>query len=252
MTTDVVARPDVPTQRGRTIVADTVCRRLVERTVLAVPGVTTHRTLVPGRTLPAVTVGGSQDARRIQVDIAAAWPIEGAALIGSVRSAVERELTTSLGSPPEHVEIRIARVDAVRSPAQVADVYAGGLDEQHEALPPNARRLAPRAMAASTVSAVAITMALIALGVIAVHDVVAGGPDWVAAVCTWVADQHWQWWWWPAAVLAALTGLVLIVVAIKPRRRTHVPVGDAVWVHRSMVESYRDAAGAERAEGATP
>lgn len=245
MTTDVVARPGLPTQRGRTIVADTVCRRLVEHTVLAAPGVTTHRTLVPGRTLPAVTVSGSQDARRIEVDISAAWPIEGAALIGSVRSAVERELTTSLGAPPERVEVRIARVDAVRSPAQVADVYAGELGEEQEALPPNARRLAPRAMAPSSVSAVAIALALIALGVIAVRDVVAGGPDWISAVCVWVADQHWQWWWWPGAVLAALAGLVLCVVAVTPRRRTHVPVGDGVWAPRSMAQSLRGAEGAE-------
>ncbi|MEN4478311.1 hypothetical protein [Mycolicibacterium cosmeticum] len=241
MTTEVMERAGAPAQRGRTVVEDTVCRRLVERTVLSVPGVTAHRTLVPGRTLPAVAVGGPPDARRIEVDIAVTWPTEGATLIGSVCSAVERELTTSLGAPPEHVEVRIARVDTVRSPAQVADGYADVPQGEREALPHNARRFAPRAMAAATVSAVVIAIALLALGVIALRDVVAGGSDWISAVCGWVAGQHWQWWWWPAAVLAALAGLVLFVVALTPRRRTHVLVGDGVWVPRSMAQTYEGA-----------
>ena len=235
MATDAVATASAT--RGRTVIEARVQHRLVERAVLSVAGVVPRRTLVPGRTLPAITVGGGRNSADVDVRIDAAWPADSNTLIDSVRRSVIGELTTTVGETPARVNIRITRWESARSSAEVADAYAtdsapsGSAD--HESRCP-----APRGFASSTAVGVLIAITFIAVGVIAIRDAVSAGPDWVAPVLNSVSQQHWQWWYWPAAVLAVVAGLVLLIAAVKPRRRTHVDIGDDVWVTRSAAKHF--------------
>lgn len=237
MTSDLAAA-NPPAVRGRTVIDDRVRSQLIERAVLSVSGVLARRTMVPGRSLPAVAVSGDQNARTVDVHIAARWPVDSATLLESVRAAVIQELATSLGETPERVDVTITRVDADRTPAQVADAYELSGDEAAavdcDIAPAGAqqRRLAPRARAAASTVSVVIALALGALGAVAIRDAFTPADRWTTAVLGWAADAQWQWWVWPAAVLAALLGLALLVAAIKPRRRTYVSVGSQVWLPR--------------------
>ncbi|MGK2865990.1 MAG: hypothetical protein ACSLFA_05000 [Mycobacterium sp.] len=243
MTSDVVAHPQAV--RGRTVIDDRVRSTLIERAVLSVPGVLTRRTMVPGRSLPAVTVAGDPAARTVDVHIAATWPVDSAAILESVRAAVIRELATSLAETPERVGVTISRVDADRTPAQVADAYELSGDETLTVddggiAPAGAqhRRFAPRARAAASTASVVIALVLAALGAVAVRDAFTPADRWTTAVLGWAADAQWQWWVWPAAVLAALLGLALLVAAVKPRRRTYIAVGSQVWVPRKNSQQW--------------
>lgn len=241
MTSDVAA--PLPAARGRTVIDDRVRRQLIERAALSVPGVLARRTMVPGRTLPAVAIGGDRGAPTVEVHIAATWPIDGAVILDSVRNAVADELETSLGERPDRVEVTISRVDADRTPAQVADAYA--VDTADGAIGVQHRRFAPRRAAAATYSAALIALALVAVGAVAIRDLLTAADPWIAHALRWTADAQWQWWVWPVAVVAALVGLVLLVAAVTPRRRTHVSVGDHIWVPRNNAAQWLVADDAE-------
>lgn len=235
MTTDAATAES--TARGQTVIDTRVRQRLVERAVLSVTGVVARRTLVPGRTLPTITVGGQSDSPDIDVDVAASWPVDSDTLIDAVRRAVIAELTTAVGEHPASVNVRIARLEATRSTAQVSDAYAT-IQDAPAVADHHSRSLAPRGFAASTATGVLIAFAVIAVGAIAIRDAVSSGSDWISLALNWAAHQQWQWWCWPAAALGALAGLVLLIVAVKPRRRTHLEVGDDVWVTRSAAKSF--------------
>lgn len=234
MTSDVAA--PLPTARGRTVIDDRVRRQLIERAALSVPGVLARRTLVPGRTLPTATVAGDPGAQIVDVQIAAAWPVDGAATLDSVRAAVAGELASALGEHPDRVGVTITRVESDRTPAQVADAYevdpgTGPIDVRH-------RRFAPRRAATATYSGVLIAVGLIAAGAVAIREALTTADPWIAPALRWAAEAHWQWWIWPAATVAAVLGLVLLVASVTPRRRTHVSVGDHIWVPRSRARDW--------------
>ncbi|MGV9796475.1 hypothetical protein ACWDTP_00290 [Mycobacterium sp. NPDC003449] len=231
--------------RGRTVVRDRARERLVEHAVLSVPGVVHRRGLLPGRALPAIGIVGDTSPI-VDVEIAAGWPVDGATVLDDVRTAVTRELRTSLGQDPGRVDVRIARVDSDRTPIQVAEAYSAVAgDSDTVGTSPGATRHGPRRMAGATVTGVLVALALVVVGAIALRDVairagwVDGGP-WIAAAAGWADDAQWDWWTWPVAVAAALIGLTLLVVALKPRRRSYLPVGDGVWVPRGSVQRWRD------------
>lgn len=251
MATEQAARePAAQPVRGRTVVSDRVRQRLIEHAVLSVPGVVRRRAIVPGRSFPAVQVDGGLKSRVVDVEIAANWPVDGTAVLGNVESAVMRELSASLGESPQRVAVRIARIDSDRTPAQVADAYAidaettgGGETAQY----------GPRRVAGSTITGLLVALTVIAAGVVAVREALIavgwiGGTAWIDPALDWAAQTQWQWWTWPAVILTVLVGVVLLVIAVKPRRRAYLPVGDGVWVRKHAVERWRTA----HSEGDTP
>jgi hypothetical protein len=230
--TSDVAAPQ-PAARGRTVIDERVRRQLIERAALSVPGVLARRTMVPGRTLPAVTLGGDRGAETVDVQVAATWPFDGAAVLDAVRAGVAGELATTLAERPDRVGVTITRVESGRTPAQVADAYdddpgAGPIDARH-------RRFAPRRAATATYSGVLIAVGLIAAGAVAIREALTSADPWIAPALRWAADLQWQWWVWPVATLSAVLGLGLLVASVTPRRRTHISVGDHVWVPRGTV-----------------
>lgn len=234
----LVAQP----KRGQTVVSDRVRQRLIEHAVLSVPGVVRRRTIVPGGTLPAVRIGGGPQPRAVDVDIAANWPVDGTRILNEVESAVSRELALSLGEHPRHLGVQISRIVSDRTPAQVADAYAAG-PEPNVGTAGGRERFAPRRTAASTISGVLIALIVIAAGVVAVRDALIdvdwiSGGAWITPLLGWAGRAEWQWWTWPAAVVAVLAGGILLVVAVKPRRRAYHSVGEGVWVQRHAVEAW--------------
>lgn len=233
--------------RGATRVHERVRHRLIEHAVLSVPGVVRHGSMAPGRALPSISI--AHDTRpTVTVKIAATWPTDGARVVNAVRAAVSQELHESLGEDPAGVNVRIARIDSNRTPAEVADAYAAGAGDPEErgaAIDVSRRYRGPHRVAGSTITSILIAIGLVAAGVIVLRDAAigmgwVGGPMSTAAVTGWVQHAHWMWWTWPAAVVAGIAGLTLLVLTVKPRRRTHVAVGDGILVPHASARRWRD------------
>lgn len=236
MTSEAVTPVAEPATRGRTLIDDRVRERVIERAVLATPGVVAHKTMVPGRTLPSVQI--ADHTAGVDVQIAAAWPVDSASVLASARSAVERELVGTLGEHPDRVEVTITRIESGRTPAQIADAYADVPVPDSSVTA--SRRFAPRRIAGATYCGVLFAVLLMALGAVAIRDALTPDDPWIAPVLSALTDAHWQWWTWPAAVAAALIGASLLVTALKPRKRTHEPVDDLVWVRRGRKRQWLD------------
>jgi Family of unknown function (DUF6286) len=84
----------------------------------------------------------------------------------------------------------------------------------------------PLAAPSATTASVVMALILIAAGVIVGRDaligvgVVAGSP-WITACLEFLDGLNAQSWMLPAGIATAVVGLVLLVAAVKPRRRTH-------------------------------
>lgn len=94
----------------------------------------------------------------------------------------------------------------------------------------------PAALPGAAIAGAALGLAFIALGAVAVRDIAVranwlDGQAWSVTAAQWIADLQWQNWMWPAAVGAIVVGLVLLWIAVKPRRRTHLALagGDGMW-----------------------
>lgn len=235
-----VAQP----KRGQTVIADRVRHRLIEHAALSVPGVARHRTVVPGRTLPAVHTDDGAHSPAVEVEIAATWPVDGAEVRTKVEAAVAGELSRSLDEQPRHVGVRIGRIISDRTPAQVFDAYADDAAPSDAKPAGRQRKFAPRRIAAATFTGVVIALAVTTVGVLGVRDALIsfhwiGGDAWITHAVGRAGDAHWQWWTWPVAVVAVLAGFALLIAAVKPRRWAYHPVGEGVWVQRQAVADWR-------------
>lgn len=242
--TDIAAPPtgSAPDRldRGTTAIDDRVRRRLVEHAVLSVSGTSRHRGL-PGRSLPSVRFADGD----VQVQVAAQWPLDASRLVDSVRGAVDDELARSLGSSPSSVQVHIARVDGESSaPRRAQLLHSAAESEAQPHATIDARRNAPRKTAGSSIVAVPVLLAFFALGVLALRDSLVslgwlGGTRWIDAVPRIADDLRWAWWTWPAAIAAIVVGVVFVISAIKPRRRSHTAVSDELWLGRRVARARR-------------
>jgi len=99
----------------------------------------------------------------------------------------------------------------------------------------------PVAAPAAAIAGIIAALAVIAVGAVAIRD---------ALVATGLLDgRSWlEWlfgkaevlkpvdWMIPAGIGAVLVGLWFVVAAVKPRKVTHQPVGDGVWIRDLPVE----------------
>ena len=102
-----------------------------------------------------------------------------------------------------------------------------------EAAPP---AKAPLAAPAATSVSVVLALVLIGAGVVAGRDAlidfgaIAGTP-WIAAGLKAIDGLTAQTWMLPVGIAVAIIGLLLLVAAVKPRKRTHVPTtAPGVWI----------------------
>ncbi|BDD84674.1 hypothetical protein TPB0596_44370 [Tsukamurella pulmonis] len=257
MTTDESVTPDAPDEagaaaeanaaaeraretagRGRTVIDERVRRRLIEHAVLTVPGTERRRTL-PTRQLPAVRFA-DRDRNEVDVQIAAQWPLDAARLVPSVRSAIDDELSRSLGAAPTDVHVHITRVSDERTDSDAAFLHRNPPPEPEDSADVRARRKhAPRRTAGASIATVPLLLAILALGVLAVRDSLVSlgwvaGDRWLDAVPRIADNVQWAWWAWPATIGAIVLGLVLVIAAVKPRRRSHAPVTDDLWFGRRV------------------
>ncbi|WP_238419879.1 DUF6286 domain-containing protein [Gordonia sp. 'Campus'] len=93
----------------------------------------------------------------------------------------------------------------------------------------------PAALPGAAIAGAALGLAFLALGAVAVRDIAVSaawldGRAWSLTAAEWIAGLQWQNWMWPAAIGAILLGLILLWVAVRPRRRTHLALaGDGMW-----------------------
>jgi hypothetical protein len=96
----------------------------------------------------------------------------------------------------------------------------------------------PVGAAAAAPVGVLAAVATAALGVVGVHDALqaagaVSGPSWTGWVAGKLQTVQPGDWMIPAGVIAVVAGLLFLVAALKPRRVTHVAVGqDGVWIRR--------------------
>lgn len=229
-------------ERGRTVVDDRVRRRLIEHAVLTVPGTAPHRGLTTRR-LPAVRFA-DRDRNDVDVQIAAEWPLDASNLVSSVRSSIDDELARSLGSGPSDVHVHITRVSDERTEPAAAFLHHEQRPDAQDTPTRELRKHAPRRTAGASIFAVPLLLCVLALGGLALRDTVvslgwASGGRWLDAAPRIADDVHWAWWAWPATIAALVLGAALVIAAVKPRRRSHVPVSDELWLSRRSHKARR-------------
>lgn len=89
----------------------------------------------------------------------------------------------------------------------------------------------PKAPAGSTAVGILIALVLVGAGVLGVHDGLTGlgwasGRAWLPPALEAVDGAHAATWMLVVAAVLALLGLWLVLLALKPRRRTHLPAPD--------------------------
>ncbi|SIN42390.1 Uncharacterised protein [Mycobacteroides abscessus subsp. abscessus] len=144
--------------------------------------------------------------------------------------------------------MRIARIESNRTPAEVADAYAAAADDPYEtdsAAAVSSKYRGPHRVAGATVTSILVAIGLVIAGVVVLRDAAIGagwadGSMWAAAATRWAQHAHWMWWTWPAAAAAGIAGLTLLVLTVKPRRRTHVAVGDGILVPHASAHRWSD------------
>lgn len=107
----------------------------------------------------------------------------------------------------------------------------------------------PAAAPAATRVVIALAVVLVALGAVAVRDALLAtgsisGSPWIAAALSYVDGLTAQAWMVPAGVAVAAIGIALVLAAVTPRRRTHVPLSaEDTWItSRDVVRIARGAA----------
>lgn len=88
---------------------------------------------------------------------------------------------------------------------------------------------------------VVLALLLIAAGIVLGRDVLIGtgaidGAQWLPSAVAWLDGLTAEQWMLPAGIGAVVLGIVLLIAALKPRRRTHRPTSiDGVWMRKSDI-----------------
>lgn len=94
----------------------------------------------------------------------------------------------------------------------------------------------PIAAPAATVVAVVLALAVIGVGIVAVRDVLVSagvitGAPWIVSVLNHLDGLTAQSWMLPGGVAVAVLGVLLVFAAVKPRRRSHLPLSASdTWI----------------------
>ncbi|MFE3293043.1 DUF6286 domain-containing protein [Rhodococcus sp. NPDC059234] len=232
--------------RGELIVKERAVSRIAVAAALGVPGVVRQSGglfKLPGRDLPRAEVSMGPESVAVALYIAVAWPCPIAALSREVHHEVGERIETLTGLPMDTLHVVIAA--AVPGDGDTpADVDARQLVAE---APDVCRPVPPRAPLARPAAALVTVIVAAGLLVLAgltgreflIAKEVIAPAAWLRNSVSWVAGLHWQSWMLPAAAFAALAGLTLIYIAVTPRTRTHLPVGErkasVVWVRPTDV-----------------
>lgn len=223
--------------RGRLDIAQRAVERIAEITARR-HGAVVRRDSVLGRGLPKARAVVAGRRARIEVQVAAAWgrPLEEVA--AEVREAVTADVERLTGLGVDRVDVDITTVeprttanDATR--AEARQLPAAGPAAAESVERPAAK--APVAGPAARWFGVVGGLILVAVGAVGVAEMLrATGllrgqviPDgWFGRTLV-VTPAGWL---RTAGIAAVVVGLILLVIAVKPRRRTHLAAGELVWI----------------------
>lgn len=242
-------------ERGSLVIKDRAVERIAAAAALEVPGVVRHSgsglRRITGRDLPRADVTTGGNAVAVNLYVAAEWPYDAAMLTRRVHDAVERQLHDLTGLRVHELNVLVVATavseDHEDSDSQLSleylesDIVASRTEARSDI--PTVAPLPPLAYPAAAPAAALIALVSLVLAFTAAREllIVRGtyhGAPWLRNSFEWFGRLHWQTWLAPIAAVCVVLGLVLIVVALKPRRRTHVPLQmdgpvPTVWMRRT-------------------
>ncbi|MFC9787186.1 DUF6286 domain-containing protein [Rhodococcus sp. NPDC127528] len=231
--------------RGQLIVKERAVSRIAVAAALGVPGVVRQSGglfKLPGRDLPRAEVAMGPESVAVALYIAVSWPCPIAVLSREVHHEVGERIETLTGLPMDtlHVVVAAAVPSDADTPADVDTRQLVAETPDRPLVPPRAPLARPAAALVTVIVAVGLLVVAGLTGreFLIAKEVIAPAA-WLRNSVSWVAGLHWQSWMLPTATLAALAGLMLIYIAVTPRTRTHLPVGErkasVVWVRPTDV-----------------
>ncbi|WP_350276334.1 DUF6286 domain-containing Asp23/Gls24 family envelope stress response protein [Kribbella sp. HUAS MG21] len=238
--------------RGRLEIAERAVERIAEITARN-HGAVLRRDAVLGRGLPKARAVIAGRRTRIEVQVAAAWGRPLAEVAAEVRRSVAADIARYTGLGVDRVDVDITTVGATDGGAVGGAVGAvGSADGQAPA--------AKSPVAAPAAAAVGIVAAfvLVGIGVVGIAEMLRTAgllrgqvipPGWFGR--TFALEP--AGWLRPVGIAAVVLGLLVLVVAVKPRRRTHLAVqgpDTIVWI-RSADAARLAADGAAKVDSVT-
>jgi len=248
------APEDTRGHRGSLVVKDRAVARIATAAALQVPGVVRRSSglsLLTGRELPRADVTTGGNAVAVNLYVAAEWPYDAAMLTRRVHDSVERQLRELTGLSVHELNVVVAATavpeEDTASDAAIpveyleSDIVAGRTEPRTPV--PVVAPLPPLAYPAAAPAAALIAVAALILAFTAARELLIvrgtyGGAPWLRNSFEWFGRLHWEPWIPVAAAACVAVGVVLLAVACKPRRRTHLPLQVAgpvatVWMRRT-------------------
>ncbi|WP_137724938.1 DUF6286 domain-containing Asp23/Gls24 family envelope stress response protein [Prescottella subtropica] len=222
------APADDPGNRGRLVVKDRAIAKIATTAALQVPGVVPHRnglTRLTGRDLPRADVSTGSRSVAVNLYLGVQWPCDVAELTRRVHGEVGDRVEHLSGLPLHRLGVYVAGTVPAPPDTDPADNPTGPAPVAADTV------VAPRPPAATPAAvpaAVAIAVGLLAVAaatareLLIVRGTISGVP-WIRNSVEWVARLHWERWLVPASLAALVVGVLLVLLALAPRTRTHVP-----------------------------
>ncbi|KZE98447.1 hypothetical protein A2J03_14405 [Rhodococcus sp. EPR-157] len=207
---------------GTLVIKERVISRVAVAAALTVPDVVRQvggMTRLTGRDLPRADVTVGEHAASVNLYIAVQWPSRISDVAHEVHDEVARVLADIVGLPLHRLNVVVAGT----SPR--SEVQSTVSENTHPVLRPRP----PTASPAALFTAIVLAFALLGVAFVAgrefliVHGTVVGAP-WIDNTVDWIADLHWATWMITAAAGMIAVGLILVVLGLTPRTKTHTGV----------------------------
>ncbi|WP_245819752.1 DUF6286 domain-containing Asp23/Gls24 family envelope stress response protein [Rhodococcoides yunnanense] len=205
---------------GTLVIKDRAIEKVAVAAALSVPTVVRQiggLSRLTGRELPRADVSVGEHSVSVNLFIAVAWPCRISEVSTAVHDAVARALDSIVGLPLHRSNVVVAATSCTDDAEQPVSSEPAAAAPRPR--PPTAN---PAALPVALVSAVALLGLAFVAGreFLIVHGTI-DGARWVQNAVDWAAGVHWAPWMITAAVAAAVAGLVLVVIGLEPRTRTH-------------------------------
>lgn len=236
-------------ERGKLVVRERVYSRVAVQAARCTPGVIKHEGRFARRDLPRATtkLNGPADTPHVTLDVAMAWPAHVSQLTHDLRERVAADIAAFTGEPPQRIDVRVA----VFTNADAE--HHATLDGAQEHPPhPTTEPHDPLSTPAALFFGLCAGVLLLVLGAVGVRDHlvvrdVLPGPLWLTPALRTLAETDWRPWMFVIAGAGVLIGVLALLAAVLPRRRTHFRLSteDLAWMHPTDVARRCSALAAE-------
>jgi uncharacterized alkaline shock family protein YloU len=220
---ETAAPPVDAGERGQLTIRERAITRIAACAALSVPGVlrqqTTSLTRWAGRDLPRAEATVAGGAVAVNLYVALTWPCHLHSVSNALRATVSTQIEQLTGMPVTELNVVVAGAEASGNPPDILGDLA----------PAPAESRAPCAEPAAVPLAIALALAALGLFAVCVRELLIidgryGGAPWLRNTVEWAARFHWTAWLLPIAGAVAVLGALCILLAMKPRPATHVPL----------------------------